>query len=90
MHDQVYIEHHADGTQFQIMTMEWTPNKMTITREGPGGSQYTESHVIDENSDDLIPDNPHYLTIQLDAWKHSMSSPVRMEVDWVEVYKYCG
>lgn len=90
VHDQVYIEHHADATQFQTMTMEWKPDQMTITREGPGGSQFTETFVIDENSDDLIPDNPHKLTIQLDAWKHSLSDPVRMEVDWVEVYKYCG
>ncbi len=89
-HDQVYIEHNADGTQFQTMTMEWTPNKLTITREGPGGAQFTETHVVNENSDDLIPDNPHFLAIQLDARAPSMSTPVRMEVDWAEVYKYCG
>jgi protocatechuate 3,4-dioxygenase beta subunit len=89
VHDQVYIEHHADGTQFQTMSLEWTPERIVITREGPGGPNYTDRHVIIENSDDLIPDNPHFLAIQLDAWKHSLDQPVRMEVDWVETYEYC-
>ncbi|MGH1489883.1 MAG: hypothetical protein ACRBK7_10900 [Acidimicrobiales bacterium] len=89
VHDQVYIVHEADGTQFQTMTMEWTPDKLTITREGPGGAQQIESHVVVETSEDLIPDVAHGLHIQLDAWKTSMDAPVRMEVDWAEVSKYC-
>ena len=42
-----------------------------------------------ETDEDLIPDNPHRMTVQLDAWEHQMGAPVRMEVDYVEVYKYC-
>ncbi|MEM7326477.1 MAG: glycoside hydrolase family 16 protein [Actinomycetota bacterium] len=89
-HDQEYYEHHADGSQFQVMTMEWTPDRITITREGPGRDGNWDSWTVNETSADLIPDNPHKLTIQLDAWQHSMTGTVRMEVDWVEVYRYCG
>jgi hypothetical protein len=88
--DQEYYEHHADGSQFQIMTMEWTPDRITITREGPGRDGNWDSWTVNETGADLIPDNPHKLAIQLDAWQHSMPGTVRMEVDWVEVYKYCG
>ncbi|MGB5760813.1 MAG: hypothetical protein WBM50_28115 [Acidimicrobiales bacterium] len=34
-------------------------------------------------------DVAHHLAIQLDAWKHSIADPVRIEVDHVEVYKFC-
>lgn len=88
--DQKRFVHNADGAQFQIMTMEWTPDYISVTREGPGGARHTETQTLNETSDNLIPDNPHKLAIQLDAWEHSISAPVRMEVDWVEVYKYCG
>lgn len=88
--DQEYYKHNADGSQFQVMTMEWTPNRITITREGPGGSSYRDVWTVNETGADLIPDVPHHMAIQLDAWKHSIGGPVRMEVDFVEVYKYCG
>ncbi len=88
--DQVYFEHQADGAQFQTMTMEWTPDRISITREGPGGNQPSETFVLNETADDLIPDTSHGLAIQLDAWKHSVAGPVRLEVDWVEVHRYCG
>ncbi|MGH1488776.1 MAG: glycoside hydrolase family 16 protein [Acidimicrobiales bacterium] len=88
--DQEYYEHHADGSQWQLMTMEWTPSRITIKREGPGGSSYSDVWVVNETSADLIPDVSHHMTIQLDAKAHSMGDPVRMEVDFVEIYKYCG
>ncbi len=88
--DQEYKQHFADGSQFQIMTMEWTPNRITIKREGPGGSAYTDVWTVNETGADLIPDVSHHMTIQLDAWAHSIGDPVRMEVDYVEIYKYCG
>lgn len=88
--DHVIRVHNADGTKFQIMTMEWTPEGITIIREGPGGANAVDRWTLAETSEDLIPDVPHHVTIQLDAWKQSMSSVVRMEVDYIEVYKYCG
>lgn len=86
---QEHYRHDADGAQFQVMSMEWTPSRITITRQGPGSSS-SDSWTVNETGADLIPDVPHHLAIQLDGWKHSMSSTVRMEVDYVEVYKYCG
>lgn len=88
--DQVYFEHNADGAQFQTMTMEWTPNRISITRQGPGGNQDSETFVLQETAEDLIPDVAHHPAIQLDAWKHSVAGPIRLEVDWVEVHRYCG
>lgn len=85
--DQEYKEHHADGSQFQTMTMEWTPNRITIIREGTGSS---DTWTVNETGADLIPDVNHHLAIQLDGWKHSIGGDVRMEVDFVEIYKYCG
>lgn len=87
--DQEYKEHFADGTQYQLMTMEWTPDHITITREGPGDAGDVDVWKVQETSADLIPDNPHRMTVQLDAWENQMGAPVQMEVDFVEVYKYC-
>lgn len=88
--DQEYFIHNADGSQFQIMTMEWTPDRITIVREGPGGVEPIERFVLAETDADLIPDVDHRLAIQLDAWKHEIAAPVTMVVDWVEVHRYCG
>ena len=86
---QEFYRHDADGAQFQVMSMEWTPDRITITREGPG-SRSSDSWTVNETGADLIPDVPHHLAIQLDGWKDSIGGTVRMEVDYVEVYKYCG
>ncbi len=88
--DQEYKEHHADGAQFQTMTMEWTPDRITIIREGPGSNGNYDAWTVNETGADLIPDVNHHLTLQLDGWKHSIGGDVRMEVDFVEVHKYCG
>lgn len=90
VNDHIVHNHNADGTQFQTMTMEWRPDGITITREGPGYAGSFERWVQPETDEDWIPDVAHHLTIQLDAWKYSISAPVRMEVDFAEVYQYCG
>ena len=86
---QEFYRHDADGAQFQVMSMEWTPDRITITRQGPGSTS-SDSWTVNETSADLIPDVPHHLAIQLDGWKDTIGGTVRMEVDYVEVYKYCG
>lgn len=88
--DHIVHNHNADGTKFQTMTMEWRPDGITIIREGPGYAGDYERWFQPETDEDWIPDVPHHITIQLDAWKNYISAPVRMEVDFVEVYKYCG
>lgn len=87
--DQEYKIHRADGAQWQTMTMEWTPDRITITREGPGGSG-SDTWTVRETSADLIPDVAHQFHIQLDATKDSISGTVTMEVDHAGVYRYCG
>ena len=86
---QEFYRHDADAAQWQIMTMEWTPDRITVTREGAGDKSF-DSWTVNETSANLIPDNRHHLAIQLDAWKHSVSGQVKMQVDYAEVYKYCG
>ncbi len=88
--DHIVHNHNADASQFQTMTMEWKPDGINIIREGPGFAGTVEQWFQPETPEDWIPDVPHHITIQLDAWKQSMSGTVLMEVDFVEVYQYCG
>ncbi len=87
--DQEYFIHSANGAVFQTMTMEWLPGRITITRQGESPGDRETVEVI-ETEADLIPDNPHHVAIQLDAWKQQMSTTVKMEVDYIEVHRYCG
>ncbi|MGI9599377.1 MAG: glycoside hydrolase family 16 protein [Acidimicrobiales bacterium] len=83
--------HQADATQWQQITMEWTPTYLSVTRSGPGG-QSTQTQRVDETAGDLITDASHFLSIQLDLFKGSFpdSREVKMQVDWVEISSYCG
>ena len=84
VHDQDYTVHPVSANQWRTMVMEWLPDRIVLKRDGQ------TVKTIRENSDDLIPDNPHFLAIQLDAWKHSMDRPVWMQVDYVKVWSYGG
>ena len=81
---QEYKIWRADASQWQTITMEWTPSRLSISRDGG------ETWTVNETSADLIPDVPHRFHIQLDAFKQSISGRVTMEVDYAEVYRYCG
>ena len=81
---QEYKIWRADASQWQTITMEWTPSRISITRDGG------ETWTVNETSADLVPDVPHRFHIQLDAFKQSISGRVTMEVDYAEVYRYCG
>ncbi|MEM9565584.1 MAG: glycoside hydrolase family 16 protein [Actinomycetota bacterium] len=81
---QEYKIWQADAAQWQTITMEWTPSRISITRDGG------ETWTTNETGADLIPDVPHRFHIQLDAFKPSMSGVVTMQVDFAEVYRYCG
>ncbi len=82
--DQVRFVHRADASQWQTLTMEWTPSRVVVTVQGLG------SQTVTETSADLIPDNPHIFTVQFDAFKPQIANNLAMQVDWVEIYKYCG
>ena len=61
------------------MAMEWEPSAIRIYRDG-----ILAWTVTDRNA---IPDVAHHLSIQLDAFKKSMSGTVRLQVDWVKIYR---
>lgn len=77
---QEFLTHEADGTEWHDMVMEWTADRIALYRDG--------QYVGEINDPAVIPDVPHHMTIQLDAWTDSMGDPVEMEVDWVRVYSY--
>jgi beta-glucanase (GH16 family) len=74
-----HFVHEADASQWHTLAMEWTAEKLKIYRDN--ALVWT---LTDQNA---IPDVPHHLCIQLDAFKTSMTDTVRMYVDWVKIYK---
>jgi|SRR6218665_397888 len=76
---QYYYKHGVDATQWHIVAMEWEANALRIYRDG--ALVWT---LTDQNA---IPDVAHHLCIQLDAFRTTMGSPVRMYVDWARIYQ---
>lgn len=77
---QEHLTHFADGTEWHDIAMEWTADRIAMYRDG--------RFVGSISNEVAIPDVPHHMTIQLDAWADTMGAPVRMYVDWVRVYSY--
>jgi beta-glucanase (GH16 family) len=72
--------HYADATQWHTMTMDWRPNAIRIYRDGALVWTVTDRRAI--------PDNPHFLAIQLDATaERRLTRPVRMYVDYVRIWR---
>ncbi|MEM7271723.1 MAG: glycoside hydrolase family 16 protein [Actinomycetota bacterium] len=87
---QHWYRHQAPADRYQTMTMVWTPDQMIIHRAGPdqNGRYTTSSHVVPTAN---IPHVAHHPAIQLDArTSGQLARPVRLEVDWFEVYDYKG
>ncbi len=84
VHDQDYTVHPVSANEWRTMEMEWLPDRIVLRRDGQ------TVKTIWENGEDLIPDNEHFLAIQLDAWKHSLDREVWMQVDYVKVWSYGG
>jgi beta-glucanase (GH16 family) len=76
---QIQFEHHIDATQWHTITMEWLPDAIRIFRDGE--LVYTCTERV------AIPQVPHHLCIQLDAFKTEMTGTVKMYVDWVKIYQ---
>jgi hypothetical protein len=76
---QYWFHHCADGTQWHTMAMEWEPDQIRIYRDG--------ALVFTVNDTYAIPDWSHRLVFQLDALKSWMSGAVRLQVDWVRIYR---
>ena len=81
--------HRADGSAFQTITMDWTPDGIIIERQGPGDDAEVEGWILDETAADLVPDAEHQLSIRLDPWKAAVDGTVRLEVDRVEIHRWC-
>ncbi|MBE7177484.1 MAG: glycoside hydrolase family 16 protein [Mucilaginibacter polytrichastri] len=76
---QYHFRHEADAKAWHIIEMEWSADQLILFRDG--------KRVWTLDDKDAIPDVPHHLCLQLDAFKKSMGNPVRMYVDWVRVYQ---
>lgn len=88
--DQHWYRHEAQADRYQIMTMVWTPTEMIIQREGLDiRNRYTTTaHTVPVAN---IPHVAHHPTVQLDARNGNvLANPVRLEMDWFEVYRYTG
>ncbi len=86
--EQHWFRHDAQADRYQIMTMVWTPTEMIIRREGlDTRDRFTVSeHSVPRAN---IPQVAHHPTIQLDARTNGvLAAPVRLELDWFEVYRY--
>lgn len=77
---QYHKEHLFDAKKWHVIAMEWAPRSIKVYVDGE--LQWT---LTDEAA---IPDVPHHLCIQLDAFTKTMSGSTRMQVDWVKIYKY--
>ena len=77
---QETLTHDADGTEWNTVAMEWTEDRIALYRNGTFVGE-----IVDP---DVIPDVPHHMTVQLDAWADTMGDPVRLEVDWVRVHRH--
>ncbi len=77
---QYEFTHQADAKVWHIMAMEWAKDSLKIYRDGVMVYKLTDVNAI--------PDVPHHLCIQLDAFKTSMTGIVKMYVDWVKIYQW--
>ncbi|MDR1585285.1 MAG: family 16 glycosylhydrolase [Prevotellaceae bacterium] len=77
--NQYHKDHKFNVKEWRVVTMEWEAEWIKIYVDGE--LQWT---LTDKNA---IPDVPHHLCIQLDAFKKTMTGSTRMQVDWVKIYR---
>lgn len=76
---QYHFQHDVAGDEWHVMSMEWFPDKLTIYRDGQEVWTLTDRKAI--------PQVPHHICLQLDAFKKEMTGTVRMYVDWVRIFQ---
>jgi hypothetical protein len=70
----------SDPSKWHTMVMDWTPDRLDLTRDG--------ALVWSIQEKLFIPDVLHHVTIQLDARRPTaLKRPVRMWVDYVRIYQ---
>jgi len=76
---QYHYVHPASAYDWHIIMMDWSANSLKIYRDGVMVWELTDKKGI--------PQVPHHLCLQLDAFKAVMGDPVKMYVDWVMIYQ---
>jgi hypothetical protein len=77
---QVWLTHNSDAAEWHTVRMDWTPTAIRVYVDGVLDGQITDPA--------RIPTTPHHLCLQLDAFSNKpLAAPVRMNVDWVRVYR---
>jgi beta-glucanase (GH16 family) len=77
---QYQFSHLADGSQWHTVAMDWRADAIRFYLDGAPAGVVTDKAAI--------PDVPHHLDIQLDAWANrTLPAPVRMYVDYVRIYR---
>lgn len=79
-HAQPPTVYNADATDWHDMRMDWTPGAIRFFMDGTLVNTITQGAAI--------PDRPHKMTVQLDAFKQAMEGVVTMDVDWVRISRY--
>jgi hypothetical protein len=76
---QKIFSHDADASEWHTMAMDWRASELKIYRDGVLVWTLTDKAAI--------PDVLHHMSIQLDARAtRTLTTPVRMYVDWVRIY----
>ena len=78
-HKQHHKEHKFDAREWHVIAMEWEEEHIKVYI-----NEKLQWTLTDKNA---IPQVPHRLCIQLDAFKKQMVDPVRMQMDWVKIYQ---
>jgi glycosyl hydrolases family 16 len=76
---QTHTEYDVDATQWQNMALEWFEDAIYVYLNGERVYTITDKAVI--------PSWPHHICLQLDAFKHELEGIVKMQVDYVRIYK---
>lgn len=82
-------EHPVDATQWRTVAMEWSPTSIKIyhkSENAPFSGNETPAAILTDTR--IIPQEPHHLCIQLDAFAKTLVGEVNMEVDWVKIYQW--
>lgn len=76
---QTHHKYDVDATQWQEMALEWFEDAIYVYLNGELAYTVTDPEVI--------PDWPHHICLQLDAFKHELQGVVKMHVDYVRIYQ---
>ena len=76
---QEHTTYDVDASQWQNMALEWFEDVIYVYLNGEKVWTVTDREVI--------PDWPHHICLQLDAFKHDMQGTVKMYVDYVRIYQ---